>query len=339
MIPDLLGRPLRNLRLSVTDRCNLRCEYCMPEDDYQWLPREDLLHFEEISALVDVFISQGVDRVRLTGGEPLLRRDLPTLVGMLSAKPGLNDLALTSNGILLGDQIDALAAAGLRRITVSLDTLRADRFKTLTRSDELARVHEGMQAAKRVFPSRFKIDTVVIKGVNDDELADLIEYGKSVGAEVRFIEYMDVGGATKWSPDRVVSRADMLAVLAARYGSIAAIAEASSAPADRYRLPDGTVFGIISSTTEPFCASCDRSRLTADGMWYLCLYAPQGLDLRAALRGGVSRDELTSMIREGWKAREDRGAEQRLALGDRRAFVPINSLKKDPHLEMHTRGG
>jgi len=339
MIADVLGRPLRNLRLSVTDRCNLRCEYCMPEDDYKWLPREDLLHFEEISSLVDIFIGQGIDRVRLTGGEPLLRRDMPTLMAMLSAKPGLNDLALTTNGILLADQIDALAAAGLRRITISLDTLHADRFKALTRSDELARVHEGMQAAKRVFPSRFKIDTVVIKGVNDDELADLIEYGKSVGAEVRFIEYMDVGGATKWSFDHVVSRADILARLSERYGTIAPIVEDSSAPADRYQLADGTVFGIISSTTQPFCASCDRSRLTADGMWYLCLYATKGLDLRGALRGGVSADQIGAMIRGGWQARDDRGAEQRLALGDRRAFVPVNSLKKDPHLEMHTRGG
>jgi cyclic pyranopterin phosphate synthase len=339
MIADTLGRPLRNLRLSVTDRCNLRCEYCMPEDDYQWLPREDLLHFEEISSLVDIFIGEGIDHIRLTGGEPLLRRDLPKLIAMISSKPGLNDLALTTNGILLSDQADALKAAGLRRVTVSLDTLKADRFKALTRSDELDRVHQGMQTAKRVFPSGFKIDTVVMKGVNDDEVADLIEYGKSVGAEVRFIEYMDVGGATRWSPDRVFSRADMLAALSTRYGAIHAIVEESSAPADRYRLADGTTFGIISSTTEPFCSSCDRSRLTADGMWFLCLYATKGIDLRAALRGGVSADQIASMIRLGWKARDDRGAEERLALGDRRAFVPMNSLKKDPHLEMHTRGG
>jgi cyclic pyranopterin phosphate synthase len=339
VITDTLGRPLRNLRLSVTDRCNLRCEYCMPEDEYQWLPREDLLHFEEISPLVDIFIAEGVDRVRLTGGEPLLRRDLPTLVSMIAAKPGLTDLAMTTNGILLADQIDALAAAGLKRITVSLDTLHADRFKALTRSDELPRVHEGMQAAQRMFPRHFKIDTVVIKGVNDDELADLIEYGKSRGAEVRFIEYMDVGGATKWSPANVMSRAEMLVALSARYGAITPLVEDSSAPADRYQMPDGTVFGIISSTTQPFCSSCDRSRLTADGMWYLCLYAARGVDLRAALRAGVGRDQLASMIRGAWQARDDRGAEERLSLGDRRGFVPVKALKKDPHLEMHTRGG
>jgi len=338
MLADTLGRPLRNLRLSVTDRCNLRCEYCMPEAEYEWLPREDVLHFEEISTLVDVFIAHGVDRLRLTGGEPLLRRDMPALVRMLAGKPGLNDLALTTNGVLLADQIDALAAAGLRRITVSLDTLHADRFKALTRFDELARVHEGMAAASRVF-GRFKIDSVVIKGVNDDELVDLVEYGKSAGAEVRFIEYMDVGGATKWSPARVVTRQEMLARLSARYGAVAPIVEESSAPADRYALPDGTTFGIISSTTEPFCTSCDRSRLTADGMWYLCLYATQGIDLRAPLRAGARPDDLAALIKAGWTRRDDRGAEERLELGERRAFVPVKALKKDPHLEMHTRGG
>jgi cyclic pyranopterin phosphate synthase len=338
-LADLFGRPLRNLRLSVTDRCNLRCAYCMPEDEYTWLPREDVLRFEEIAALVDVFLAQGVDRLRLTGGEPLLRRDLPELVRLLAAKPGLNDLALTTNGVLLAEQMDALAAAGLRRITVSLDTLHAGRFKTLTRFDELPRVLEGLAAARRALSNNFKIDTVVIKGVNDDELVDLIEYGKSMDAEVRFIEYMDVGGATKWSPDRVVSRTDMLARLTEHYGPVAPIIAESSAPADRFALPDGTTFGIISSTTSPFCSSCDRSRLTADGMWYLCLYAAHGIDLRAPLRRGATGDELASIISSGWRQRSDRGAEQRLELGDRRAFVPVTSLKKDPHLEMHTRGG
>jgi cyclic pyranopterin phosphate synthase len=338
MLLDTLDRPLRNLRLSVTDRCNLRCEYCMPEDDYAWLPREDVLHFEEISALVDVFVTQGIDKVRLTGGEPLMRRDLPNLVRMLSAKTGLSDLALTTNGVLLADQIDALRTAGLGRITVSLDTLKRDRFAALTRFDRLDAVHEGMQAAARVF-GRFKIDSVVMRGVNDDELVDLIEYGRSRNAEVRFIEYMDVGGATRWSPDRVVSRAEILDTLARHYGAVEPIVERSSAPADRYSLSDGTVFGIISSTTEPFCQSCDRSRLTADGMWYLCLYAQHGIDLRAPIRRGASAEELAGLIGAGWSARTDRGAESRLALGERRAFVPIRDLLRDPHLEMHTRGG
>lgn len=338
MLADLHNRPLRNLRLSVTDRCNLRCAYCMPELDYTWLPREDMLHFEEISRLVDVFMSLGVNHIRLTGGEPLLRRDLAVLVDMLAGKEGLNDLALTSNGILLASQIDELKAAGLRRVTVSLDTLKADRFVKLARFDELVRVKTGIEAASRAFGG-LKVDTVVIRGVNDDELVDLIEYGKRVNAEIRFIEYMDVGGATHWSWKDVVPRREMLERLTEHYGGVEAEVKASSAPADRYVLPDGTVFGIISSTTEPFCAACDRSRLTADGMWYLCLYATRGIDLRAALRGGASVDELKAIITAGWTARDDRGAETRLALGERRAFVPVSTLKKNPHLEMHTRGG
>jgi len=336
---DAFGRPLRNLRLSVTDRCNLRCEYCMPEDDYVWLPREDVLHFEETSALVDVFLSLGVDKIRLTGGEPLLRRDVPSLVRMIAAKPGLNDLALTTNGVLLAAQVDALKAAGLGRITVSLDTLHPDRFIKLTRFDQLEAVHAGIAAAHRAF-GHLKIDTVVIRGVNDDELVPLIEYGRSVNGEIRFIEYMDVGGASRWSPDRVVSRQDMLDSLARHYGAIAPIDEPGSAPAERFALADGTTFGIIASTTAPFCSTCDRSRLTADGMWYLCLYATRGLDLRAPLRAGASSAELKALIAGGWRARDDRGAEDRLALGDQRAFVPVQDLlRKDPHLEMHTRGG
>src|SRR3954469_1040847 len=337
---DTLGRPLRNLRLSVTDRCNLRCEYCMPEEDYVWLPREDVLHFEEISALADVFLSLGVDKIRLTGGEPLLRRDLAALVRMIATKPGLKDLALTTNGILLSDQIDAIAAAGLGRITVSLDTLQRDRFKALTRFDQLDAVHRGIAAAQRVF-GRLKIDPVVIRGVNDDELIPLLEYGRSVDGEVRFIEYMDVGGASRWSPERVASRREMLETLSRRYGAVVPIDEpGSTAPVERYALPDGTTFGIIASTTDPFCRTCDRSRLTADGMWYLCLYATRGLDLRAPLRAGLPADALRALIGGGWMARDDRGAEQRVALGDRRAFVPVQDLlRKDPHLEMHTRGG
>jgi cyclic pyranopterin phosphate synthase len=335
---DQFKRPLRNLRLSVTDRCNLRCSYCMPEPEYVWLPREDILQFEEIERLVDVFLDLGVDKVRLTGGEPLLRRDLPTLVARLAARPRIRDLAMTTNGVLLAEHAEALAEAGLHRLTVSLDTLQPQRFRDLTRSTELSRVLEGIAAAAPRFPG-LKLDTVVIRGTNDDELADLIEFGRGHGAEVRFIEYMDVGGATHWSMDRVVSRGEMLARLATHYGPITPVAEASSAPADRYRLPDGTIFGIISSTTQPFCEDCDRSRLTADGMWYLCLYASRGVDLRGALRRGATPAELAAIIRESWEERRDRGAEDRLAARDRSPLISIDSLRKDPHLEMHTRGG
>jgi cyclic pyranopterin phosphate synthase len=338
VIEDVYRRPLRNLRVSVTDRCNLRCAYCMPEQDYVWLPREDMLQFEEVEALVDVFLDHGVDKVRLTGGEPLLRRDLPVLVERLAKRPGIRDLAMTTNGVLLLDQAGPLRNAGLHRLTVSLDTLRHDRFRELARFDELDRVKKGIVAATSIFGG-LKIDTVVIRGVNDDELIDLIEFGRDHNAEVRFIEYMDVGGATQWSMDRVVSKAQMLDVLAQRYGPAAPLAEESSAPARRYRLSDGTTFGIIASTTAPFCADCDRSRLTADGMWYLCLYATEGIDLRHALRSGTPLEDIGTMIRAAWQARRDRGAEERLTSGARTPLIPLDRLRRDPHLEMHTRGG
>ena len=338
MILDRHHRPLGNLRLSVTDRCNLRCSYCMPEQDYVWLPREDILHFEEIERLVDVFTGLGVSKVRLTGGEPLLRRDLPDLIARLAARPAIRDLAMTTNGVLLAQHAQALREAGLHRLTVSLDTLQPDRFRTLTRYDSLDRVRDGIETASPLFGG-LKLDAVVIRGVNDDELIALLEYGKAQRAEVRFIEYMDVGGATHWSLDHVLSRAAMLEQLAAHYGPIVPVDEDSPAPADRYRLPDGTVFGIISSTTEPFCRTCDRSRLTADGMWYTCLYATKGTDVRAALRAGASSGELSALVRETWERRTDRGAEDRLASRNRSALIPLDSLRRDPHLEMHTRGG
>jgi cyclic pyranopterin phosphate synthase len=336
---DTYGRPLRNLRISVTDRCNLRCAYCMPEEEYVWLPREEILHFEEISRLVDVFIELGVDKVRLTGGEPLLRRDLPALIKPLAAKPELRDLAITTNGVLLAEHAASLKDAGLHRVTVSLDTLDPARFATLTRRTTHSQVLEGIAAVTRAGFTGTKIDTVAMRGVNDDEIVPLIEFVKTVPAEIRFIEYMDVGGATQWSMDKVVSRDDILDVVRRHYGAVEAVVEVSTAPADRYRLPDGTIFGIIASTTAPFCADCDRSRLTADGMWYLCLYATRGVDLRGPLRRGASTDELKDLITGRWQVRADRGAEERLSVRHRSPLVQIAELRRDPHLEMHTRGG
>jgi cyclic pyranopterin phosphate synthase len=310
----------------------------MPEPDYVWLPREDILHFEEIERLVDVFTGLGVDKVRLTGGEPLLRRDLTDLVASLARRAAIRDLAMTTNGVLLATHAKALRQAGLHRLTVSLDTLQPQRFRDLTRYDELDRVLEGIATAAPLFPG-LKLDAVVIRGVNDDEIGDLLEFARRYGAEIRFIEYMDVGGATHWALPRVVSRREMLERLSAQYGRITPVVEESSAPADRYTLPDGRTFGIISSTTEPFCHACDRSRLTADGMWYLCLYAAHGTDLRRPLRSGATPEQLAQLIRATWEVRSDRGAEERLAARDRSPLIPIERLKRDPHLEMHTRGG
>jgi cyclic pyranopterin phosphate synthase len=314
----------------------------MPEEEYTWLRRADLLTFEEIQRLVGVFTELGVDKVRLTGGEPLLRRDVPDLVRLLAGVPAVRDLAMTTNGVLLGEQAAALRASGLHRVTVSLDTLRPDRFRALTRRDDHAAVLRGIEAVRAAGFPGLKLDTVVIRGVNEDELTDLVEFARRHDAEVRFIEYMDVGGATHWSREQVVSRAEMLERLAARYGPIEPIREETSAPAERFRMADGLTFGIIASTTTPFCRTCDRSRLTADGTWYLCLYAQRGIDLRTPLREGASRDELRAIITRGWTERRARGAEERKeleAIGFRGVLVQVEGLRRDPKLEMHTRGG
>lgn len=338
MVLDSLNRPARSLRLSVTDRCNLRCQYCMPEEHYTWLPRPDILRLDEMDRLARAFTIVGVDRVRITGGEPLLRPDLADLVERLAQNPRIRDLAMTTNGVLLAAQAARLRAAGLHRLTVSLDTLRPARFQALTRFDQQAAVRRGIAAAAQSFDN-LKLDTVVIRGVNEDELVDLVEFAKSRRAEIRFIEYMDVGGATHWSMEAVVTRQQMLQRLREHYGPIAPIEEETSAPADRFRLADGTIFGIISSTTEPFCRSCDRSRLTADGVWLLCLYAIQSTDLRGPLRRGASDEEIRELIETVWRARADRGAELRLTSDHRTPLIPIGALKSDSHLEMHTRGG
>ncbi|HSL21406.1 MAG TPA: GTP 3',8-cyclase MoaA [Vicinamibacterales bacterium] len=338
-LPDALGRPLRSLRLSVTDRCNLRCQYCMPEEDYVWLPRESILTFEEMAQIADAFVESGVDRVRITGGEPLLRRNLPALIEPLASERRLEDLALTTNGLLLASQASALRRAGLHRLTVSLDTLRRDRFMQIARADGLPAVLAGIDAAIAAgFPPP-KLDTVVIRGFNDDELVPLLEFARGLGSEIRFIEYMDVGGATHWSMGQVVPGREILERLGHHFGAVEPVEESSSAPAVRYTLPDGTAFGIIASTTEPFCRTCDRSRITADGVWLLCLYALSGTDLRGPLRAGATRDDLRELIETVWKWRIDRGAEERLASKRREVLIPVAALRRNAHLEMHTRGG
>ena len=341
MIHDTRNRPLGSLRVSVTDRCNLRCRYCMPEEDYVWLPRTSLLTFEEIARLTRVFTDLGVSKVRLTGGEPLLRHELPTLVRLLRENQGVRDLALTTNGVLLAKHAAALRAAGLARVTVSLDTLRPERMQEFAKSAHHADVLAGIAAAQAAGFERVKLNTVVVRGFNDDEIVDLIEFGRAHTAEVRFIEYMDVGGATHWTAEQVVSQREILERLTARYGPITPVHDAADprAPAERFRLDDGTTFGVIASVTAPFCANCDRSRLTADGTWFLCLYAERGVDLREPLRAGASDDDRRSLIASTWTARSNRGAEERLALADRGALYQIDALRADPRREMHTRGG
>jgi len=311
----------------------------MPEDEYVWLPRESILSFEELARLTAVFTGLGVTKVRLTGGEPLLRHDLSTLVSLLAARDELTDLALTTNGILLEHSAAALRAAGLRRVTISLDTLRPERMLAFARSARHADVLSGIAAACAGGFESVKLNSVIIRGYNDDEIVELLEFGRRQGVEVRFIEYMDVGGATTWSMDQVVSQREILERLIRRYGSITPLEEADWAPAERFSLADGTRFGLIASTTAPFCRTCDRSRLTADGTWLLCLYGEDGLDLRHLLRGGATDAEIARRIAATWRGRADRGAEERAALADRGVLHQIESLRADPRREMHTRGG
>jgi len=340
-IADRLGRPLGSLRLSVTDRCNMRCGYCMPNEDYVWLPRTSILSLEELDRLAGIFAGLGASKVRLTGGEPLLRQGLDRLVAMLRARPELRDLTLTTNGLLLAERAEALRSAGLDRVTVSLDTLRPERLQAFARTSRHGDILAGIDAARRAGFKLVKLNTVVIRGFNDDELEDLLEFARERELEVRFIEYMDVGGATRWRRDEVVSQREILERLTARYGPIVPLPEnaGSNAPAERFRLSGGLVFGIIASTTAPFCRACDRSRVTADGTWFLCLYADSGVDLREPLRAGRSDEEIAELIVRTWAGRADRGAEERLALPQRGVLYRLERLRADPRREMHTRGG
>jgi GTP 3',8-cyclase len=335
-VTDTFRRPLRSLRVSVTDRCNLRCSYCMPEAHYTWLPKPSLLTFEETERLVRAFVANGVTKIRLTGGEPLLRRELPGLVARLAAVPGLDDLALTTNATRLAAMAPALKAAGLQRLTISLDTLVPERLLAHARSHEHAAVLEGIAAAATAGFRGTKINAVIMRGVNDDELVPLLAFAIAQGLEMRFIEYMDVGGATQWSADAVVSSDEMRARLSAHFGPITPVPrdDDPSAPAERFRLADGTIFGIIASTTRPFCRDCDRARLTADGTFFTCLYGTSGSDLRDRMRLGATDAELQTWIADVWKRRSDRGAEQRAQLARRTAQRGV-----DLHREMHVLGG
>ncbi len=340
-LADAVGRVLDSLRVSVTDRCNLRCSYCMPEEHYVWLPRPSILDYEEIARAVGLFSRLGVTRVRVTGGEPLLRQDLSRLIALLAENGRLQDIAMTTNGVLLARHARALREVGLRRLTVSLDTLRPDRFRAFSRRARLEHVLRGLAVARDVGFIGTKLNTVVVRGVNDDEVVDMITFGRREGIEIRFIEYMDVGGATRWSQADVVSRGEILERVAERFGTVEPLNDPADhrVPADRFALPDGTVFGIIASTTAPFCGTCGRSRLTADGLWFTCLYGEEAVDLKALLRGGTSDDEILEVMRTRWSKRTDRGAEERLVQLERGPLYRADSLRARPHREMHTRGG
>jgi cyclic pyranopterin phosphate synthase len=291
---DSFGRVHRDLRISVTDRCNFRCTYCMPAEGLTWLPREEVLTFEEVERIAGVLVERhGIDSIRLTGGEPTVRAHLPVLVRKLAALP--IDLALTTNGATLRAVAGDLADAGLRRVNVSLDSLQPDRFAELTRRDELTSVLDGIDAAIEAGLAPVKVNVVIVRGVNDDEVVDLARYGRERGVAVRFIEFMPLDGGEGWRSDQVVAQAEIVARIDAVF-PLEPIARGSE-PAERFRYLDGAgEVGVIPSVTRPFCEQCDRIRLTADGQLRSCLFSLEDHDLRGVLRDGGSDDDLSNAI-------------------------------------------
>jgi cyclic pyranopterin phosphate synthase len=318
MTHDTFGRPLRDLRISVTDRCNFRCPYCMPKEvfgpHFTFLHREDLLSFEELARLARIFVKHGVAKVRLTGGEPLLRRDLERLVAQLAAIEGLDDIALTTNGSLLTrEKARALKDAGLRRITISLDSLDDAVFRAMNDVGfPVARVLDAIDAAADAGLAPIKIDVVVKRGMNDSSVLDLARHFRGTGHIVRFIEYMDVGNTNQWRAGDVVSGRELMEMLSREWPLVPADANYFGEVAERWLYADGAgEIGIITSVTQPFCGSCTRARLSANGEMYLCLFAGTGYDLRRLLRTGATDAELSDVIANLWHSRDDRYSELR----------------------------
>jgi cyclic pyranopterin phosphate synthase len=318
-LDDRLGRPLRDLRVSVTDRCNFRCVYCMPKEifghDFRFLERNELLTFEETARLVRLFLAAGVEKVRLTGGEPLVRRDLERLVALIAPLPGLRDLTLTTNGSLLAQKARLLADAGLRRVTVSLDSLDDDVFRRMNDADfPVGRVLDGIAAAEATGLAPIKINMVVRRGMNEDSVLPMARFFRERGHILRFIEYMDVGHSNGWRLDDVVPAERIVAMIDAEMPLEAVPPNYPGEVADRWRYRDGDgEFGVIASVTQPFCRTCTRARLSAEGELDTCLFAVRGEDLRAPLRGGESDEALAARIAAIWGARTDRYSELRSA--------------------------
>jgi GTP 3',8-cyclase len=316
-VRDRFDRPLADLRVSVTDRCNFRCLYCMPRElfgpDHAFLPRSELLSYEEVQRLVATFARLGVTKVRLTGGEPLLRRDLEVLVRMVAATPGVEDVALTTNGSLLAGRAQSLREAGLTRVTVSLDSLDPAVFaRTADTKVPLSAVLDGIAAARDAGLAPVKLNAVVQRGVNDAGLLDLVEFARDGGYVLRFIEYMDVGETNGWLLDEVVPAAEIVERVDARHPLEPVAPDRYGEVASRFRFNDGRgEIGFVSSVTQPFCTDCTRARLTAVGELYTCLFATKGTDLRTLLRGGASDDDLLTAVGGRWAARDDRYSQQR----------------------------
>jgi len=337
MLQDRYNRPVRDLRISVTDRCNFRCTYCMPFDEYIWIDKREILTFEEITRLASLFAGLGANKIRLTGGEPLLRKDLDVLIGKLAPITGIEDMCLTTNGALLEEQAPALAAAGLRRINVSLDTLDAGKFKQMTKRGDLDRVLAGLFAAKRAGLRPIKINAVIERGLNDNDIIPLVEFSRENGFAMRFIEYMDVGNSNNWISAKMVSKKEIIDRIDARFPLREVGRDHGSAPSVDYEFADGGGdIGVIASVTEPFCASCTRARLTADGKLVTCLFSDHGHDLKGLMRRGASDEELIEVISVVWQQRTDRYSDERLvAINSPGGYQP----KEHRKIEMITLGG
>jgi cyclic pyranopterin phosphate synthase len=309
----------------------------MPLEEYVWIDRREILTFEEITRLARLFVGLGVDKIRITGGEPLVRKDLHRLVGMLSGQVGVGDLCLTTNGSLLSEQIEALAGAGLKRINVSIDTLDPEKFKQITKRGDLDKVLQGLFAAKKAGLHPIKINAVIERGMNDDDIIPLVEFARENGFSMRFIEYMDVGNANDWISEKMVSKKEILETINARYALREVGRDKGSAPAVDYEFVDGGgELGVIASVTEPFCSSCTRARLTADGKLVTCLFSDNGHDLKTSMRNGATDAQLIEVISSVWLRRTDRYSDERLAA----MKSPEGYQAKEHHkIEMITLGG
>jgi GTP 3',8-cyclase len=336
MLTDAYNRPIKDLRISVTDRCNFRCTYCMPLDEYEWIDKKQILTFEEIARLAGLFVQLGVEKIRLTGGEPLVRQDLPLLIEKLSALDGLEDLCLTTNGALLAERIDALKRAGLRRVNISIDTLDAGKFKRMTKRGDLNKVLEGIFAAKQSGLAPIKLNAVIERGINDDDILPLVEFSREHGFGMRFIEYMDVGNSNQWTSAKLVSKKEILDTIHARYPVREIGRDKGSAPSVDYEFVDGQGdIGVIASVTEPFCSSCTRIRVTADGKLVTCLFSQLGHDVKSRLRSDATDAEILEFIANLWRHRTDRYSAERLEAMKASNYDPKSHRK----IEMISLGG
>ncbi len=320
----------------MTDRCNFRCTYCMPLDQYEWISKKEILTFEEITRLATLFVGLGVEKIRLTGGEPLVRQNLDQLVAKVAAISGLKDLCLTTNGALLAEKIDSLKAAGLKRINISLDTLDPEKFRRMTKRGDLEKVLEGIFAAKDHGLHPIKLNAVIERGVNDDDILELVEFSREHGLAIRFIEYMDVGNSNNWTSAKLVSKKEIIEKIHSRYALREIGRDQGSAPSVDYEFADGRGdIGVIASVTEPFCGSCTRLRLTADGKIVTCLFSQLGHDVKGLMRGGATDEEVRTFLSSIWQKRTDRYSDERLTALNSATYDPKNHRK----IEMISLGG